>query len=361
MNTPITLGALTLKNRFIVAPLTRIRADPKDGVANDLVAEYYGQRTSYGLIITECSQIDIQSNGFPGSCGIYSKEQVQGWKKVVENVHSKGGLIMLQIWHCGRAAKLQNTGGKKIVSSTDVPLSDPGSDTPHRLTVPEIKEIVEQFRQGAINAKEAGFDGIQLHGANGYLVDQFLRNGVNDRTDEYGGSIENRSRFALEVLDALISVFGPERTAIRISPTGNFQDMYDSNPLELYQYLLKEFEKRKLAFVEIRRHAQRIANFIPKGLNVTLDQQIPDLFNTLRKYYSGNIVGNDSITIEEAEKLTINKTVQAVSFGKLSISNPDLPIRYQNNWPINYNYDVETFYKGGEKGYIDYETYKPVN
>ncbi|EWS75520.1 FAD/FMN-binding family oxidoreductase (macronuclear) [Tetrahymena thermophila SB210] len=356
--TEVQLGALKLKNRFVVAPLTRQRTNPDDGVPNDLLVEYYTQRASFGLIITECSQISPLSNCFPGSAGIFSEEQVQGWKKVVDSVHSKGGLIMLQIWHCGRAVSLSQTGGKAPISSTDKPV--PGKNyfanneeygKPERLTKEGIQQVINEFKQGAINAKRAGFDGVELHAANGYLVDQFLRDGVNDRTDEYGGSVENRSRFCLEVIDALISVFGSDRVAIRLSPTGRNNYMFDSDPMSLLQYLIPQLDSRGLAFIEVKRHGVNQWDDSSDGA-----KQIPTetFFEIMRKLCKGNLIANDNVSIEDMKNYLSNNICDAVSFGTLSISNPDLPERVQNGYEINYKVDRSTFFTQGAKGYTDY-------
>lgn len=224
---------------MVMAALTRCRADPANGIPNDLMVEYYGQRAGFGAILTECSQISALSNGFPGSGGIYTKEQVEGWKKVTQKVHEKGSKIILQIWHCGRAALKEFLGGESPIAPSAIAISTPHAYTkgpypvPKEMTKEDIHTVIEEFRQGAKNAKEAGFDGVELHAANGYLVDQYLKDGSNTRTDEYGGSIQNRMRFCLEALDALIGVFGADKVGIKISPTGRYNDMYDSNALEL--------------------------------------------------------------------------------------------------------------------------------
>ncbi|KAL4475982.1 hypothetical protein ABPG72_007868 [Tetrahymena utriculariae] len=361
------LGALKLKNKFVVAPLTRMRANQPDMVPNDLMVEYYSQRASFGLILTECSQISPLSHCFPGSGGIYTQEQANGWKKVVDAVHEKGSLIMLQIWHNGRAVNASQIGGQQPVGPSPIAIdqnnflaNNEPYPVPHELTIEEIKEIVQQYKRGAELAKQAGFDGVELHGANGYLVDQFLRDGSNQRTDIYGGSVQNRSRFCLEVIDALAEVFGYDRVAVRLSPTGRYNGQYDSNPLALMEYLLGELSKRNLAFVELKRHGA-LEYFIKNNSEdkrIPPAQQIPDFFNQLRKFYQGNLIANDGIKIEEAVTLTSNNTAQAISFGVLSISNPDLPIRVKNNCEINQTIDKNTWFFGESKGYTDFPTYE---
>ncbi|KAL4473221.1 hypothetical protein ABPG72_015602 [Tetrahymena utriculariae] len=363
LHDPVQLGELKLQNRFVVAPLTRQRADKDSFIPNNVMTEYYTQRASFGLIITECSQVSELSNVFYWSGGIYSKEQALGWKKIVDSVHEKGGLIMLQIWHCGRSANISQLGGKSPVAPSPIAINYKSRATgedypvPHELTIEEIKQVVQQFKQGAIYAKEAGFDGIELHGANGYLVDQFLRDGSNKRTDIYGGSAENRSRFCLEVLDALAEVFGYGRTALRISPTGRFNDMYDSDPIGLLSYLLPELDKRNLAFVEFKRHGALENRAVIYPDRKTPQKQMPDFFRIIRKLYKGNFIANDNLSIEEAQELVQEEVAQACSFGYKSINNPDLPLRVKNGWKLNENLDRDTLFTQGPKGYTDYPFY----
>ncbi|KAL4506994.1 hypothetical protein ABPG72_001415 [Tetrahymena utriculariae] len=358
----VQLGDLHLKNRLVVAPLTRVRADD-NGIPTDMMIKHYTLRSQFGLIITEASSTSHNSKTFGNSGNIYTEEQMQGWKKVVDSVHQQGGLICLQIWHGGRTTNKIQIEGRDPVAPSPIAINginrytNLSYDVPHELSIQEIKEVVEEFRKGAINAKNAGFDAIQLHGANSYLVDEFLKDSSNKRTDEYGGSIPNRCRFALEVIDVLISVFGAGRVSVRFSPTGRTNDMYDSNPLELMTYLLFELDKRNIAFVEIKRYNPFDVQ-INKSHQISPEIQIPDFFKTLRKLYKGNIIGNDSITLTEAETLVQEKTVEAVSFGMLSIFNPDLVQRYTNDWPLNNSTDRTYFYVGGEKLYLDVPLYQ---
>ncbi|KAL4474166.1 hypothetical protein ABPG72_002891 [Tetrahymena utriculariae] len=360
----VHFGKLKLKNRFVVAPLTRMRTDIT-GIPNDLMAKYYSMRSSFGLIITESSSVSPISNCFPGAGNIYNEEQMEGWKKVVQQTHEQGGLIGIQVFHSGRSCVSSQINGETPVAPS--PIAIRGKDlifneeykVPKELSIHEIKEIVQQFRKSAELSKQAGFDFIQLHAANGYLVDQFLRDESNKRTDEYGGSIENRCRFLFEIIDQLIDVFTAGRVAIRLSPNDRFNDMYDSNPLELMRYVLSELDKRELAFVELKRdspYETTNSNNDPPRKHPR--ELIPDFFRDLRKFYQGNIVCNDGVNLQEAKELISQNICHAVSLGTLSISNPDLPIRIQNNYEINQHVDINTWFFGGAKGYTDYLPYK---
>ncbi|KAL4437734.1 hypothetical protein ABPG74_012409 [Tetrahymena malaccensis] len=359
LSTPVQLGDLKLKNRFIQAPLTRLRSDLDTGLANDLMNTYYSQRTSFGLQITETVMTHQMKGYFPY---LTNEQQSQQWKKIVDSVHEQGGLICLQISHGGRTNI--SSMGSPPVSPSPIKINGKNKftnnecyETPKELNIEQIKQIVNDFQQSAILAKQSGFDAIQLHAANGFLVDQFLRESSNLRTDEYGGSIPNRCRFCLEIIDVLISVFGSGRVSIRFSPVGRYNQMYDSDPLALMKYIFIELEKRNLSFVELRRFGKFDLSAPVEEGQAHPELQIPNFFQTLRQYYSGNIVANDGITIKEAESLVNDKTAEAISFGKLSISNPDLPIRYDYDQEINNMADHHTFYSQGPQGYIDYPKY----
>jgi len=350
-------NSLTLPNKFVMASLTRIRCDPKTGIPNDLLVEYYAQRASAGLILTECSPIAHNGNSLLGAAAIYNQDQVEGWKKVTDAVHKKGGRIYLQIWHAGRAADPNLVGGETLAPSAiairslrkNMPYAQP-----KEMTKEDIEKVLEQFKQGALNAKAAGFDGIEAHGANGYLIDQFLKDGVNQRTDEYGGSIENRCRFPLEVMDRLIEVFGAEKVGIKLSPVGRFQDMYDSDPVALYSYFLKELDKRGVSYVQLMEPNEGYAGeiFHEKG-----DKQIAEVCKTFRPHFKGTIIINNNLTPETAAKAVNEGYADLASFGKYFISNPDFVERVQNGWGYN-DWDHTTFSSGGEKGYTDYPFYK---
>jgi N-ethylmaleimide reductase len=354
------LGPYQLRNRVIMSPLTRIRADPLTGVPNDLHIQYYTERAiDAGLVITECSPVSRRGNCFPGCCGIWTDEQVEGWKKVIESVHKNGGRIYLQIWHCGRAAKSDWLEGQQPLSSSAVrnrhaPRGGLEYDTPQEMTKEDIQEVLTQFRKGAENAKKAGFDGLELHAANGYLVDQFLRDAVNQRKDEYGGSVENRCRFALEVMDNLIDVFGADKVGIKVTPTGRFNDMFDSDPVALYTYLFSELNKRNVSFVEITRAPE--FRPVPNYYNIKGEEQIPNIYETFRPLFKGIIMANNGFNFESGSKIVEDGLVDFVTFGRLYISNPDLVYRFKNNFPLTIA-DEKTFYTPGATGYTDYKPY----
>lgn len=354
---PYTLGDLVLPNKFIMASLTRVRADPKTGIPNDLMADYYSQRASAGLILTEAAFVSNTSNSFPGSPGISNKEQMEGWKKVVDWVHKKGGRIFIQIIHGGRAAHPEQTGEQNISSSAVRIRGNLRTNLPHvqpkAMTQEDFEIVRQQFRRSALFAKEAGFDGIELHGANGYLIDQFLRDGVNQRTDEYGGSIENRSRFPLEIIDIFIEVFGAKRVGIKLSPVSRFQDMYDSNPIALYSYLLQQLDKRGISYVQLMEPRDQVSGevFYEPG-----EKQISEVSKTLRPYFKGTLMINNNLTVESAANALSEGIADLAGFGRFFISNPDFVERVKNDWALN-EWDSKTFYVGGEKGYLDYPVY----
>ncbi|KRW99858.1 hypothetical protein PPERSA_10977 [Pseudocohnilembus persalinus] len=379
MLSPLQLGPIKLNNRFVMSPMTRCRADPKTNVPTDLMnvlhtdlmVKHYEQRANFGLIITECAPISPLSNAFPGAGGIYTEEQTQGWKKVVDAVHAKGGKIVLQIWHCGRATASEFIGGavplapSPIAIGQDHQMTKKPHPVPKEMTQQDINEVIEQFRKGAENAKKAGFDGVQLHGANGYLVNQFLNDGTNKRSDKYGGSIENRCRFLFEALDAIIGVYGASRTSVRLTPTGRYNDMYESEPVKVLEYLLPELEKRKIQFLEVKKHAATDAKESEAGSGKDAygqdlpAQQIPgDYFALIRKLYKGKLIANEGFNPQSAQEIVQSGNADLVSFAKLAITNPDLPLRVKNQWEINQNYDFATFFGGGEKGYTDIPTYQ---
>ncbi|KAL4473478.1 hypothetical protein ABPG74_022342 [Tetrahymena malaccensis] len=361
------LGSIQTKNRIIMAGMSRLRADPKTNIPNDLMAEYYSQRASFGAIITESSAISSISNAFPGAGDIFTQEQAEGWKKVVDRVHKNEGKIIIQLFHCGRVALPSFIGGQTPIAPSPISLKIPHFFTKQSYPIPkemnkqDILNVIEQFKNAAINAKKANFDGIQLHAGNGYLIDQFLRDVSNKRTDEYGGSIPNRARFLLEIIDSVSQVFGYDKVGVRLTPTGRYNEMYDSNPLELVKYLLNEFEKRKIGFVELKRHdksnRKNIGQEAVENEFIDPEQQIPYFFDQFRSLYKGCIILNDGITYEEGLILLKEKKADFISFGRYAVSNPDLPQRFQKNLALS-EADQKTFYSGGEKGYIDYLTYE---
>ena len=346
---PLQVGALNLPNRILLAPLTRTRAG-LEHLPNDLMAEYYSQRASGGLLITECTMVMPNTSAFVAEPGIYSQAQIEGWKKTTAAVHAKGGRIYMQIWHCGRAAHPAINGGQASVSSTAVPIegeiATPAGKVPHvaahALTQAEIPAIVAAYGQAAKNAMEAGFDGVEVHGANGYLIDQFLRDGVNHRTDGYGGAMENRARFLFEVLTAVTHAIGADRVGLRLSPLNSFNSMVDSDPLALIGFLADRLNAYKLAYLHVMR-----ADFfgVQKG----------DVMAVARDNYKGVLIGNMGYTPEEAEQAVSAGQLDAVAFGTRFLANPDLPARIQAGAPLNAP-DSSTFYTPGAKGYTDYPT-----
>lgn len=352
--TPVQLGALQLKNRLMMAPMTRARTPST--VPNDAMVRYYAQRASAGLIITEATQVSVQGTGAFATPGIHTSEQIAGWRRVTEAVHAAGGRILCQIWHSGRVSHTRfQEGGQLPVAPSAVQGNvqtytiegfEPTPE-PRALTLEEIPGVVEQFRQGALNAIEAGFDGVEIHGANGYLIDQFLRDGVNQRTDAYGGSVENRCRFLLEVTDAVISAIGAERTAVRLSPFSVTWDCHDSNPRPLYLHAAAELDKRNLAFLEV---VEEINSSAISGGGARSDFNMDDI----RAVYHGRLVVNGGYDAERARAALDEGKALAVSIGRPFISTPDVPVRFARNAPLNAPGDPNEVYGGGEKGYTDF-------
>jgi 2,4-dienoyl-CoA reductase-like NADH-dependent reductase (Old Yellow Enzyme family) len=340
---PLQLGSLTLPNRIFLAPLTRARAG-QQRVPNALMAEYYRQRASAGLILTEATSVTPTGVGYANTPGIWSQEQVEGWRLVTQAVHEAGGRIFLQLWHVGRISDPMFLDGalpvapSAIAAAGHVSLVRPEKPfvTPRALELAEIPGIIEAFRKGAENAKLAGFDGVEIHGANGYLLDQFLQSKTNQRTDEYGGSVENRARLMLEVADAVISVWGADRVGMHLAPRGDAHDMGDSNPLETFGHVARELGRRKIAFICAREH------------------QAPDSIGpALKKDFGGVYVANEKFTLETGNAILASGDADAVAFGVPFLANPDLPKRLAQNAPLNAP-DPSTFYGDGAKGYTDY-------
>ena len=361
--TPVQLGALPLKHRIVMAPLTRSRSIQPDSVPGTLMAEYYAQRASDGgFIISEATNISKTSRGWLGSPGLYSKQQVEGWKKVVAGVHAKGGLMFAQLWHTGRSSHVSMTGGETPVSASVDPaywqnpshlVSTPSGwvqPSPHRaLSIPEIALIVEDYRQAAARAMEAGFEGVELHAANGYLMDQFLQDGSNKRTDEYGGSLEHRSRFLLEVVAAMTSVWGGDRVGVRIGPSGTWNGMSDSNPQALFTHVAEQLNQFGLAYLHLIE--PRV-----KGSEVVLEHQGAIAAAQLRTVFQGKMIAAGGFEPDAAETIVANGTADAVAFGRHFIANPDLPRRIQEGLPLT-AYDRDTFYTFDAHGYTDYPFY----
>ena len=340
---PLQLGDLLIPNRVIMAPLTRLRGTV-DHVATPIIAEYYAQRASAGLIISEGTPVDPMGVGYAQVPGIWSKEQTEAWKPVTKAVHDAGGRIFAQIWHVGRISDPLFLNGQlpvgpsAIAASGHVSLVRPEKNfvTPRVLQLEEIAGVVEAFRRGAQNAQAAGFDGVEIHGANGYLLDQFLQDGSNHRTDEYGGPIENRARLHLEVADAAISVFGAGRVGMHLAPRSGVHGISDSNLPATFGYLAEELGKRKIAFIAAREFVG------PDSLGPTLKQQ-----------FGGVYVANEQLDQKSGQALLDEGKADAIAYGKLFIANPDLPIRFAKGAPLN-EPDPKTFYSHGAEGYTDY-------
>jgi len=353
---PLTMGAIAAANRIFMAPLTRGRSTLPGSVPNAMMAEYYRQRAGAGLIISEATGISVEGSGWPGAPGIWSTEQVEGWKPVTEIVHEAGGRIVLQLWHMGRLVHPDFLGGNPPVSASATTGPDhahtPTGRKPYEqaraLGVDEIARVVEDYRVAAANAREAGFDGVQLHAANGYLVDQFLRDGTNLRDDDYGGTPENRTRFMGEILAALVDVWGADRVGVRLSPNGMSQGCDDSNPPATFGAAAKVIADLGLAFLELREPG-------PDGTFGQTD--VPKQSPLIRSIYSGALVLNSDYTAEQADADVSSGRCDAVSFGRPYISNPDLEerIRVGAEWAPNVNVP-QSWYFPGEAGYIDYPT-----
>ncbi|MFC4892056.1 alkene reductase [Pseudofrancisella aestuarii] len=340
---PIKLGSLELKNRIIMAPLTRCRADQNRVPTDDMVT-YYSQRATAGMILTEATSISPMGVGYPNTPGIWIEAQIQGWKKVVDAVHKEGGVILLQLWHVGRISDPIYLDGKIPVSASavkpagHVSLLRPKKEfvTPRELSLEEVENIILEYKQAAINAKKAGFDGVEIHGANGYLLDQFLQDGTNKRNDKYGGSLENRARLMLEVTDAVVDVWGHNYVGMHIAPRCDSHDMSDSDPVKTFSYLLSELSKRKLAFVFAR---------------ASLGDD--DLAGKLKSAFKGNYIINQQLDKETAEQMILDGKADAAAWGQRFIANPDLVRRYKEDIELNPP-NPELYYHGGANGYIDY-------
>lgn len=339
----LQVGDLRLPNRILMAPLTRSRAGDSR-IPNQLMADYYTQRASAGLILSEATVVDPIGVGYAGTPGIWSQDQVNGWKLVTQAVHAAGGRIFLQLWHVGRVSHPMFLNGELPVAPSAiapqgrVSLVRPETFyvTPRALDLAEIPGVIEAYRRGAQNAQLAGFDGVELHGANGYLLDQFLQDSTNKRTDEYGGTLENRARLMLEVTDALISVWGAGRVGVHLAPRGDAHSMGDSAPATTFGYVARQLGKRKIAFICAREYL---------GANRLGPQ--------LKREFGGVYVANESFTLETAEQTVESGEADAVAFGKLFIANPDLPGRFAIGAALN-PWVTETFYRGGAQGYTDY-------
>lgn len=356
---PYTLGSLTLANRMVMAPLTRSRANERLA-PTDLMRTYYEQRAGAGLIVTEATQVCPEGQGYIGTPGVYSEEQVAGWKKVVDAVHAKGGKICMQLWHVGRISHTFFQPGNvapvapsavRANAKVFIPSGFDDVSMPRALTVDEIKALVATFRQAAENAKRAGFDMVEVHGANGYLIDQFLRDKTNQRQDVYGGSIQNRARFLLEVVDAVCEVYPAARVGSRISPASTFNDIDDSNPQELFTYVVTELGRRGLGYLHV------IEGQTGGARDARPEVNFPMLESLFKSSGGHAVMANNGYSREMAESTVQDGKAELIAFGVPFISNPDLVERFKHGYPLN-QADQNTFYSGGEKGYTDYPFYK---
>jgi N-ethylmaleimide reductase len=355
---PLTVGPLTWPNRVVMAPLTRMRASQPGNVANDLITEYYRQRSTAGLIVSEGTQISQQGQGYMDTPGIHSDEQVAAWRRVTDAVHAEGGRIAAQLWHTGRVSHESFHDGELPVSASALSYRNRttvrGADgrpervdcpTPRALELDEIPGVVDQYRRASANARDAGFDYAELHGAHGYLLHQFSAADSNHRTDEYGGSIENRARLTLEALDAAIEAWSADRVGIRISPIGSFNGLEDPDGAEMGLYLAGEFAQRNIAFLHLSE---------PDWAG---GPELTDAFREkLRDAFPGVIIGAGAYTPAKAKRLLDADLIDAAAFGRDFIANPDLPRRLEEGLALN-EQDPSTFYGGDHRGYTDYPAY----
>lgn len=350
---PYALGTLQLKNRFVMAPLTRSRAEAGN-LPSSMAAEYYSQRAGAGLIVTEATQAGAGGQGYIATPGIYSQEQVAAWRKVTDAVHQKGGRIFVQLWHVGRISHPDFRDGEQPVAPSAIAPRGVQTYTaeglkdipaPRALEKNEIAAIVEEFRSAAANAKAAGFDGVEVHGANGYLLDQFLEDGTNQRTDEYGGSVENRARLLFEVLDTVSQVWGSDRVGVRLSPGGSFNDMCDCHPAQTFGYVAKRLATLNLAYMHLIEPAASAG-----------EHPAPDLSaRFFRPLYPGTLIVAGGYTLERANDALKEGSADLVAFGQPFLANPDLVERLRSGAALN-KPNPATYYGGGAEGYIDYPT-----
>ncbi len=352
---PIKVGPYTLANRIVMAPMTRCRAD-EGNVPSERAPLYYSQRASAGLIITEATQVTPMGVGYPNTPGIHSSAQVEGWKPVIEAVHRAGSRIFLQLWHVGRIShpsflpdRAQPVAPSAIAAKGQhyTPEGMQPFPVPRALDLGEIPGIVEDFRKGAQNAKDAGFDGVEIHGANGYLIDQFLRDGTNQRTDDYGGTPENRIRFLIEVTQAVVDVWGADRVGVRLSPDGTFNDMKDSDPAKTFSLAIQALDGLEIAYVHIREGSKADVKHGAMLVPTTV----------YRPFFQGALIVNEGYNRERGDAVIAQGTADMVAFAAAFLANPDLPKRLQLGAELNVP-DSKTFYTPGEKGYTDYPVIK---
>ena len=350
---PLQLGAFTIPNRIIMAPLTRARSG-LSRIPNDLMLEYYSQRASAGLIITEATQISEQAAGWQQTPGIYNDEQVAGWQKITKAVHQRDGKLVLQLWHTGRASHPDfQPNGELPVSASAIapvgeihtPLGKKSFVAPRPLTLEEIPGVIDQYVTATRNAKAAGFDGVEIHAANGYLIDQFLRDGTNQRTDKYGGIVENRARFLLEITEAVVSAWSCDRVGVRLSPYVGFNDMKDSNPLKTFTYVANALNPFNLAYLHV-------IEALP-GHFMAAEEDVEPILPHLRKTFTGPIILNGGYDAQTGVAAIQTNNTDAIAYGIPFIANPDLVERFRQNASLN-DPDPNTFYTHDRKGYIDY-------
>ncbi|UWZ98442.1 alkene reductase [Vibrio splendidus] len=356
---PIQLGNIELKNRIVMPPMTRSRATQPGNSANDMMAAYYAQRASAGLIVAEGTQISPLGQGYAWTPGIYSQEQIAGWKKVTDAVHEKGGVIFAQLWHVGRVTHPDNIGGEQPISSSAIKAEnvkvfiDNGTDEPgfvdvvepREMTKEDIKEVVEQYRQAALNAIEAGFDGIELHAANGYLINQFIDSEANNRTDEYGGSTENRLRFLGEVVEAMVEAIGADRVGVRLAPFTSLNGTVDATPVETYTTAAAFLNLYKIVYLHIAEVDWDDAPETPKAFKAAV-----------REAFKGVLIYAGKYDSERGEQAVAAGVTDMVGFGRPFVANPDLPARIQNGFPLA-PHDPNSLFGGAEKGLTDYPEY----
>ena len=364
---PLKVGALTLPNRIVMAPLTRSRAHPDSRIPSDLAVEYYRQRAGFGLIISEATSVTPMGVGYAATPGIWSDEQTEGWSKVTRAVHAAGGQMLLQLWHVGRVSDPIFLNGalpeapSAVQPKGNVSLVRPERPfvTPRALETAEIPGIIAAYKHGAQNAKRAGFDGVEIHGANGYLLDQFLQDSTNRRSDAYGGSREKRARLMLEVTDACIDVWGADRVGMHLAPRMDSHDMGDSDRLGTFSYVARELGKRKLGWIAAREA------LVEEGTKLVDSQGRPraianpdSIGPILKQIFGGTFIANEEFDQATAERFLADGKADAVAFGKLFIANPDLVQRFATGAPLN-KWDTATFYSGGPRGYVDYPALAP--
>jgi N-ethylmaleimide reductase len=361
--TSVQVGPLTLKHRIVMPPMSRLRAQPGSGIPSDLMLEYYSQRASDGgLILTEATAIAASARGYYHAPGLYTDEHVAGWKRITDAVHEKGAYMFTQLWHAGRTTHISITGSQPVTASVDPTYwADPNivvdtpdgflQTSPHRaLETAEIADILKQYRAAAHNAKKAGFDGIELMAANGHLIDQFLQDNTNKRADQYGGSIENRARLLVKVVETLADVWGADRVGVRLAPSGTFNGMGESNPRALFRYVAERLDGFGLAYLHLIE--PRV-----KGGETIAEAQAPVAAQELSKIFRGRVIAAGGFNPDTAEASVVNGDASLIAFGRHFIANPDLPKRIELGLPLN-SYDRNTFYGFDGRGYTDYPSYE---